>query len=620
MKAHLTPTLWIAAALTGLIMFVVLITASTAQGQGATVTAAATVQFSGEVDVDPTCPSTDTGIVATIDWGDGTATSAGAYDANGNVTGTHTYSAANTYTGGSVTFSGDSCTGSDPLTANVAAAPLYKQCPPVYLDFGCQFVIVVSNSGTTVGQDANQGAYEGSDDSLIGIVNDSSDPISSIPLSAPGTDLFGFDEDGMCNPGGTPVPAGCVPQAGAPAGTACGPDQDGICAFPAPPGEPAGYVEPGAVSPYTQNGYEGPTTWFSNVSTDESSGQINFSPALQPGQSTYFSLEEPPTAAGLGATSPPGAATPSGSPPTVTSTGAQLTGLVNPNGSPTTAFFQYGTSTAYGSQTPSQSVGADFADHTVTATLGGLDSSTTYHYRLAASNPNGTTFGPDETFITAPPLPPVLGKSADVFLVSGTVFIKVPAGKGPHGLHGRIAGVPSKGQGFVLLTRARQVPIGSQIDALRGTLQLVAATAKKNKTQQVRLTGGVFSLSQARKGPQKGLTTFALKENAFKGAPSYASCTSGKKLARTASAGGPSAEAAKLKPKVLQTLLASEKSGKFQTKGRYSSATVRGTEWETEDRCDGTLTAVKRGVVAVQDFHTRKTIVLRAGHSFLAKP
>src|SRR6202020_1405259 len=112
-----------------------------------------------------------------------------------------------------------------------------------------------------VGQDANQGAYEGSDDSLIGIVNNSSDPISSIPLSAPGTDLFGFDEDGMCNPGGTPIPGGCVPPAGAPAGTACA-DQDGICAFPAPPGEPAGYVEPGALSPYTQNGYEGPTTWF----------------------------------------------------------------------------------------------------------------------------------------------------------------------------------------------------------------------------------------------------------------------------------------------------------------------------------------------------------------------
>src|SRR6201996_5810619 len=142
MKAHPTPTLWIAAALTGLMMFVALLTASAAQGQSSTsITAAATVQFSGEVDVDPSCPGTETGIVATINWGDGPATSTGAYDANGNVTGTHTYSAANTYNG-TVTFSGDSCTDTDTFTATVAAAPLYKQCPPVYEDFGCQLVIV----------------------------------------------------------------------------------------------------------------------------------------------------------------------------------------------------------------------------------------------------------------------------------------------------------------------------------------------------------------------------------------------------------------------------------------------------------------------------------------------
>ena len=75
---------------------------------------------------------------------------------------------------------------------------------------------------------------------------------------------------------------------------------------------------------------------------------------------------------------------------------------------------------------------------------------------------------------------------------------------------------------------------------------------------------------------------------------------------------------AKLNPKVLQTLSVSDNNGKFRTKGRYSAATVRGTFWETEDRCDGTLTIVKRGSVNVQDFRTRKTIIVRAGHSFLA--
>jgi ferric-dicitrate binding protein FerR (iron transport regulator) len=66
-------------------------------------------------------------------------------------------------------------------------------------------------------------------------------------------------------------------------------------------------------------------------------------------------------------------------------------------------------------------------------------------------------------------------------------------------------------------------------------------------------------------------------------------------------------------------LHASDNHGQFATKGRYSSATVRGTVWTTSDRCDGTLTTVQRGTVAVFDFGTRKTITLHAGHSYLAK-
>jgi hypothetical protein len=59
--------------------------------------------------------------------------------------------------------------------------------------------------------------------------------------------------------------------------------------------------------------------------------------------------------------------------------------------------------------------------------------------------------------------------------------------------------------------------------------------------------------------------------------------------------------------------------GRFTTKGRYSSATVRGTHWLVQDRCDGTLTRVLRGVVKVQDFRGHKTISVRAGHTYLAK-
>jgi hypothetical protein len=46
---------------------------------------------------------------------------------------------------------------------------------------------------------------------------------------------------------------------------------------------------------------------------------------------------------------------------------------------------------------------------------------------------------------------------------------------------------------------------------------------------------------------------------------------------------------------------------------------VRGTIVTIADRCDGTLTRVQRGVVVVRDFRRRRTIVVRAGQSYLAR-
>ncbi len=185
--------------------------------------------------------------------------------------------------------------------------PQFTECPAVDQNTGCQFLITVNNSTETVLNDPNQGPYEASEDSLIGVLNNSSSPVSELPLAVPGSDLFSFDGDGICNPGGPPVPSGCAPQPGTPAGTDCTQGAGGTCAFPVPSGEPAGYIEPGGSTGVPQNGYEGPTSWFSNVSTDTSSGVVHFSPALQPGQSTYFGLEEPPvgTTIGVGGTGAP---------------------------------------------------------------------------------------------------------------------------------------------------------------------------------------------------------------------------------------------------------------------------------------------------------------------------
>ena len=59
--------------------------------------------------------------------------------------------------------------------------------------------------------------------------------------------------------------------------------------------------------------------------------------------------------------------------------------------------------------------------------------------------------------------------------------------------------------------------------------------------------------------------------------------------------------------------------GRFRTTGRFSAATVRGTDWGVRDRCDGTLTVVRQGVVLVTDFRLHTTVAVRAGQTYLAK-
>src|SRR6266576_1147523 len=194
------------------------------------------------------------------------------------------------------------------LLAPSGAEAAFPQCPPVFRDTSCQFLITVTDSGVQVAEDNTQPPYESSDDALIGIQNSSSKTISAIPLSAENA-LFGFENDGLCKPGGEPVPAGCVVQAKNGSGAAtekpgekCPPATE-ACGFPPPAGEPAGVTFPTGISvegfaangdPVT--GYEGPTSWFTGLAAPGfNSGVVNFSPALAPGQSTYFSLESPPT-------------------------------------------------------------------------------------------------------------------------------------------------------------------------------------------------------------------------------------------------------------------------------------------------------------------------------------
>jgi uncharacterized repeat protein (TIGR01451 family) len=124
--------------------------------------------------------------------------------------------------------------------------PPFTQCPPIGANTSCGILIVITDAGVTAYQDPNMGPYDGDDDTLIGIVNNSSKTVQSLPLSS-STPIFGFDGDGVCT-----------------------------------------YITCTWASP---TGYEGPITTYSSISADQTSGIVNFTGGLAPGQSTWFSLE-----------------------------------------------------------------------------------------------------------------------------------------------------------------------------------------------------------------------------------------------------------------------------------------------------------------------------------------
>ena len=76
-----------------------------------------------------------------------------------------------------------------------------------------------------------------------------------------------------------------------------------------------------------------------------------------------------------------------------------LHGTVNPQGLTTTVYFQYGTTTSYGSKTPPQTKTGKTSQN-VSATITTLAASTTYHFQTVATNSSGTAYSTDTTFTT----------------------------------------------------------------------------------------------------------------------------------------------------------------------------------------------------------------------------
>jgi hypothetical protein len=205
------------------------------------------------------------------------------------------------------------------------------------------------------------------------------------------------------------------------------------------------------------------------------------------------------------------------------------------------------------------------------------------------------------------PPPPVLGKQFNVEPAAGTITVSLPRGAKLAAHSAATVPSPIKGRVFIPLKDARQIPIGSFVNARSGHVRLTSARDTKGHTIVGNFDGGVFQVLQSRKTSQKGLTELRLKGSSF------SACTKGK--ARKSAL----ANAARKRSKRKIRKLRGNAKGRFRTRGRYSSATVRGTKWTVTDRCDGTLTSVQRGRVAVTDFHRHKNISVKAGKHYLAK-
>jgi hypothetical protein len=175
---------------------------------------------------------------------------------------------------------------------------------------------------------------------------------------------------------------------------------------------------------------------------------------------------------------------------------------------------------------------------------------------------------------TPTPLPPpVAGKNVNATPKAGKVEVRLPGSN-----H------------FVDLADARQLPVGTTVDATHGTVTLMAAGGGVAD-----FFGGIFKISQSRGA--RPLTTLALTEPL--------NCPRGNAISAA-------------KKKKTRRLWGDGK-GAFRTTGQYSSATVRGTKWLTQDRCGSTLTRVVSGAVTVRDFIRHKTAVVRAGKSYTAR-
>lgn len=201
----------------------------------------------------------------------------------------------------------------------------------------------------------------------------------------------------------------------------------------------------------------------------------------------------------------------------------------------------------------------------------------------SSTTPPGNTTGP-----SPPPSvpPPVLGHSFNVARARGAVHVEPP---GKHT--------------FTPLTQAIELPLGSIIDATHGSVSITTATAHGG-TQTGQFFAGKFVLTQTRDGAVVATLTGG----------DFSVCPTARERRHLAHASSGHASG----KHVVRKLWANAH-GKFSTKGNYAAGAVQGTEWLTEDLCEGTLIRVTRDRVAVTNLVNHRHLTVKVGHKYLAK-
>jgi hypothetical protein len=202
------------------------------------------------------------------------------------------------------------------------------------------------------------------------------------------------------------------------------------------------------------------------------------------------------------------------------------------------------------------------------------------------------------------------GRVATVKLLSGEVFVKLPAGAAGSAFTSGLR-VPFQSSGFVSLKGVAAVPMGSTLDTRAGEVAVTAAIngqrprSAKQLRREARFRAGIFAIRQARK---------ARKAKRSKRIPPRAELASPSGAERPCRSSGPA------KGTTVRSLTTTAK-GVFRTVGGAATATpAKGTTtFSTVDRCDGTLTQVGRGRVAVVAKKTGKRQVVSAGRAYIVR-